>query len=97
VSFATPSQGRWWNCSLRCSAASGFTSVFGTEHGGTITSTIQQLLTGTLSTLTEIPTVRTEVAAGANRTGADLTTTAATRAAAVAVAAALARKPDGAL
>ena len=98
MSFATPSQDRWWNCSLRCSAASGFTSVFlGTEHGGAITSTIQQLLTGTLSTLTEIPTVRTEVAAGATRTGADSTTTAATRAAAAAVAAALARKPDGAL
>jgi len=74
-----------------------YVGFLGTEHGGAINSTIQQLLTGTLSTLTEIPTVRTEVAARANRTGADSTTTAATRAAAAAVAAALARKPDGAL
>jgi len=47
-----------------------YVGFLGTEHGGAINSTIQQLLTGTLSTLTEIPTVRTEVAAGATRTGA---------------------------
>ena len=57
-----------------------YVGFLGTEHGGAMNSTIQQLLTGTLSTLTEIPTVRTEVAAGATRTGADSTTTAATRA-----------------
>ena len=48
-----------------------YVGFLGTEHGGAINSTIQQQLTGTLSTLTEIPTVRTEVAAGATRTGAD--------------------------
>ena len=74
-----------------------YVGLFGTEHGGAITSTIQQLLTGTVATLTEIPTVRTEVAAGATRIGADSTTTAATRAAAAAVAASLAREPHGAL
>jgi len=74
-----------------------YVGLFGTEHGGAITSTIPPLLAGTVSTLKEVPTVRTEVAAGANRTGADSTTTAATRAAAAAVAAALAGKPYGAL
>jgi hypothetical protein len=48
-----------------------YVGFLGTEHGGAITSTIQQLLTGTVSTLTEVPTVRTEVAAVAARTGAD--------------------------
>ena len=33
-----------------------YVGFLGTEHGGAINSTIQQLLTGTLSTLTEIPT-----------------------------------------
>ena len=48
-----------------------YVGFLGTEHGGAINSTIQQLLTGTVSTLTEVPTVRTEVAAGATRIGAD--------------------------
>jgi AcrR family transcriptional regulator len=55
-----------------------YVGFLGTEHGRAITSTIRQLLTGRLPTLTEVPTVSAGVAAGATRTGASSTTTAAT-------------------
>ena len=54
-----------------------YVGFLGTEHGRAITSTIRQLLTGRLPTLTEVPTVSAGVA-GATRTGASSTTTAAT-------------------
>ena len=53
-----------------------YVGFLGTEHGRAITSTIRQLLTGRLPT--RIPTVSAGVAAGATRTGASSTTTAAT-------------------
>jgi AcrR family transcriptional regulator len=53
-----------------------YVGFLGTEHGRAIT-TIRQLLTGRLPTLTEVPTVSAGVA-GATRTGASSTTTAAT-------------------
>jgi AcrR family transcriptional regulator len=55
-----------------------YVGFLGTEHGHAITSTIRQLLTGRLPTLTEVPTVSAGIAAGATPTGASSTTTAAT-------------------